>query len=408
MKINASKELKSRLMNAALNGSIVAKGILEQLASAAEVSDIIKGSANFFSTKRKKTTGETFTKVKVVFTVCNKDVTNENFPDHNNPQAPWFSENRTEMDPATFVKCFRFLPEYSDQDVAYFANAICVDSRVTVKLYDKMSDFIDAYSGENYATVAQYGDSTLHNSCMRYENTTRNAADFYVNFAGAKILIATDAAHNVLGRAVVWEKPLTESTDNPLTVSVVDRVYYTHSFVMKMIHAYAESIGINLRKEYNDYSHPTDFIVMNPVEGLEVAKGSCTRLGLRVKVPASRWHKHGAAYMDTFQYVQVTQDGSVELCNHSTSRAVAQCQDTDAYATRTRRFCPNCGKLHNGCEELCDECYNKFTEDTLLGRMMVGKTVKYKNRMYPATLFKAGRPVPNLTLYLQLEKLYEA
>ena len=135
--------------------------------------------------KRKKTAADGHTKIKVVFTACSKDLSHENFPDKGNPQAPWFKENRTDMEPATFVKCFTSLPDYPDQDMEYFANCICVDSRVTVKLYSTMQDFIEAYSAENYSTIAQAGDSTLHNSCMRHEETARNAADFYFNFAGA-------------------------------------------------------------------------------------------------------------------------------------------------------------------------------------------------------------------------------
>lgn len=408
MKINVTKELKSRLKNAALNGSVVAKEVLEQINSTRDVSDIIKGSSNFFTTKRRKQTGQEYTKVKIVFTACNKDVTNENFPDRNNPQAPWFAENRTEMEPATFVKCFRFLREYSDEELSYFANAICVNSRVSVKLCEKMSDFIAAYSSANYYTNTQFGESTLHNSCMRYEHTTRNAADFYFNFAGAKILVAFDAAHNILGRAVVWEKALNENANNPLTVSVIDRVYYTHSFVMKMIIAHAEQIGINLRKEHNDSSHPTDYIVMNPIEGMDAVKNDHIRIGLRIKVPASHWHKQGAPYMDTFLYVQVAEDGSVELSNRFTSRAVAHCQETNAYAERKKSVCPNCGELHDDSSRVfCDECYNKITENTLLGRMIVGKTIEYKNCKYPAFLFSKGRPIAPFKLYMQLQKLYQ-
>ena len=43
----------------------------------------------------------------------------------------------------------------------------------------------------------------------------------------------------------------------------------------------------------------------------------------------------------------------------------------------------------------------------LLGKTFLGKAVKYKGKIYPDFLFKRGRPIKNLILYLQIEKLYE-
>lgn len=412
MKVIVSKELKSRLRNAALNGSIVAKDILTEINSNADVSQIIRGGANYFNSKRTRSSGDDhYSRIKVSFTACKKDITNENFPDRGNPEAPWFKENRTDLDPSTFVKCFTRLPEYDDTDMDYFANAICVNSRVTVKLYDRMRNFIDAYNGENYCPSAQAGESTLHNSCMRHETSTRNAADFYYHFAGAKIIIATDASHNVLGRAVIWPKAFIVSENVSVPVSVIDRVYYSHSFVMKMILNHAESIGINLRKKYNDRSHPNDFVVLNPIEGVTGEKGNCIFLKLRIEVPASKWHKTGAPYLDTFQYVRVFESGEkwqLELVNWESSRRVAYCQHTEGYAELVYKFCPSCGKIHHDSNQiLCDECYNKLTVKTFMGRFLIGKTINYKGKTYPACLIRKGRPTPLLALYLNLQKLYK-
>ena len=411
MKLIVSQELKSRLGNAALNGSIIAKDILAEIHRKSDASEIVRGTINYFGTKRKKTAADGHTKIKVVFTACSKDLSHENFPDKGNPQAPWFKENRTDMEPATFVKCFTSLPDYSDQDMEYFANCICVDSRVTVKLYSTMQDFIEAYSEENYSTIAQAGDSTLHNSCMRHEETARNAADFYFSFARAQILIATDAARNILGRAVVWPNARTNSTDTPVTVSVVDRVYYTHSFVHKMILRHAEEIGIALRKRHNDYSHCTDFVVMNPVEGLDADRGDTLALHLSIKVPASKWHKRGVPYLDTFLSIRVarTEDDKLqlELTNWRDSSRIANCQSTSGYAIRERVVCPACGKLHDNPDRgLCAGCYDKMTEQTLLGRIIVGKSVKYQGRTYPADLIHKGKPIPTPVLYQQTAKLF--
>lgn len=90
------------------------------------------------------------------------------------------------MEPSTFIRQFKNLPEYPETDMAYFASAICVDSKVTVRLLEGMQDIYEAYDGDNYSPIADDTASTLHNSCMRYPDKARNAADFYANFAGAK------------------------------------------------------------------------------------------------------------------------------------------------------------------------------------------------------------------------------
>lgn len=410
MKLIISQELKSRLLNASLNGSVIARDILAEINRKADASEIVRGTTNYFSTKRKRSAADGFTKIKVVFTACNKDLSNDNFPDKGNPQAPWFKENRIDMEPSTFIDCFVSLPDYPDLDKEYFANAICVDSRITVKLYDSMKDFIEAYNGENYSTIAQWGESTLHNSCMRHEETTRNAADFYYNFAGAKILIATDGGHNILGRAVVWQNARTHSTATPVTVSFVDRVFYTHTFVHKMILSYAERIGINLRKRYNDYSHCVEFVVMNPAEGIDGQRGETLNLHLSIKVPASKWHKRGVPYMDTFLSLRIIRTDDrlqLELTNWRDSNRIANCQSTSGYALRERAVCPACGKIHEHTAQVfCKNCFAKMTEMTVLGRIIVGKTVKYKGMTFPATLISKGRPTPSLSLYLQTTKLF--
>lgn len=88
MKVNASSELKSRLAHAAENGSVIARDILAELKKNVDVTEIVRGFCNHFSTKRKRTSCDGFQKIRIVFTACNKDLSNGNFPDRNNPQAP--------------------------------------------------------------------------------------------------------------------------------------------------------------------------------------------------------------------------------------------------------------------------------------------------------------------------------
>ena len=95
-----------------------------------------------------------------------------------------------------------------------------------------MNDFMEAYLESNYSPIADSGESTLHVSCMRYEDKARNAADFYANFAGAKILVARDDSNNILGRAIVWENVSLQRTDGfQGTLSLLDRIYFSHAFV---------------------------------------------------------------------------------------------------------------------------------------------------------------------------------
>ena len=87
MKLNVSNELKSRLTHAAENGSVIAKDILSEVKKNVPVEEVIRGSYNFFSTKRKRTEAGTFKKIRIVFTACNKDLGHPNFPDRNNHNA---------------------------------------------------------------------------------------------------------------------------------------------------------------------------------------------------------------------------------------------------------------------------------------------------------------------------------
>lgn len=407
MKVNVSNEMKSRLTHAAANGSVIAGDILMELRKNCDVSEIIRGSYNCFSTKRKRTSCSSYQKVRIVFTACNKDLRNENFPDKGNPNAPWFPGNRTDLEPSTFAGLFKNLPEYSSEDIRYFASAISLDSKVSIKVCSSMNDFIGAYDETNYSMTADTDQSTLHNSCMRYEGRARNAADFYTNFAGAKIMVAKDNRNNIVGRAVVWEGLWWEKTDGRTAgISLMDRIYVSHTFVADLMRQEAKNCGITLRKAHNDFAHPTECVVMNPVEGVSVGDELSFRLSL--DVPACRWHKKGVPYMDTFLYVCLD-GGQLVLRNHSTSSVIAGCQHTDGCAGRSRQVCPRCNKLHlSGDRKFCGECYPQMYTETAFGTVLNGPAVRYRGANYPSQLFRKGKPIPEFSRYLQIERLYNA
>ena len=408
MKTIVSDELKSRLSHAAENGSVIASAIVAELKSGKDVTEVIRGSANYFSTKRKKTTYDNYMSVKIVFTACTKDITNKNFPDRLNPQAPWFPENRTDIEPSTFIGYFKNIPEYTSKDLDFFMSAICLDSRVSIKIYDKMHHFIEAYKGENYSPIVQYGETTLHSSCMRNDEMARNAADFYYNFAGAKVIVAKDSANNILGRAIVWPNVIWVKDGEERVLSVIDRVYFTHTFVLQTIYDYAKSIGITLRKKVNDYEHTRSFIALNPIEKYGITTDMVLEeLHLKIKVPASKWHKQGAPYLDTFSEIHIVEDFLIELTNYGSEDKIGSCRGTYGTAIRNKYLCPLCGKIHtNDSAPLCKPCHKDIYVDTAFGLAMEGKAVKYDGDFYPSIFFNKNQPKPNFSLYLKLERLF--
>lgn len=408
MRINISPEMKSRLQNAATNGSVVAQDILSELGRNCAASEIIRGNYNYFTTKRIKSSFSSYHRLRIVFTACGKNLGHENFPDKGNPSAPWFQENRADLEPTTFVGLFRNLREYTSEELHYFKSAITVDSKVSVKIYSDMKDFFDAYSECNYTLITDSGESTLHNSCMRSEDKARNAADFYSNFAGVKILVAKDKDSNILGRAIIWEGLIwRRDIDNDvidIEVSLLDRLYASHSFIIEMMKDAARKEGIVFRKQYNDFSHAREVVALNPV--VELDAGDETLADLCLEVPVCKWHKKGVPYLDIMHLVALN-NGMLELRNHYTSHIIADCQSTSGYASRHKYVCPRCNAIHDSSmERFCSRCLPDVYTETIFGRVLNGHAVDYKGGRYPSFLFKRGKPLPELSRYMQIEKLF--
>ena len=81
MKISISPEMKSRLQNAAANGSVVAEDILVELGKNRDASETIRGTYNYFTTKRIGANHDSYHKIRIMFTACAKNLEHENFPD---------------------------------------------------------------------------------------------------------------------------------------------------------------------------------------------------------------------------------------------------------------------------------------------------------------------------------------
>lgn len=405
MKISISPEMKSRLQNAAANGSVVAEDILSELGKNRDASETIRGTYNYFTTKRIKANHDSYHKIRIMFTACAKNLEHENFPDKGNPSAPWFKENRTDIDPSTFVGLFKNLPEYDSEEIKYFISAITLDSRVTIKIYSGMKDFYEAYCEDNYTIITDNDVSTLHSSCMRTEDKARNAADFYRNFAGAKILVAKDKDSNILGRAIIWERlKWYRNGEVEEDVTLMDRIYTSHTFVIDMMKEAAQKARIIFRKQYNDFSHKREVVALNPIAELE--EDDETTANLVLEVPVCQWHKRGVPYLDTFSHLAMNGE-YLELSNYYTGTQIADCQSTSGYATRSAYVCPRCNRVHEDSHnKFCEWCVDEIYTLTIFGKTLTGHPIKYKGELYPSTLFKRGKPIPQLKRYLQIERLF--
>lgn len=422
MKAKVSSDLLGRIKCAKENGSIIATELLEAIKASRDMSEETDKTVNYFDSKRIVNNYDARKAIRVVVTCCRKDVTNPRFPDYGNPQAPYFPENRDSVSLKDFACYFKNIREkdaagaYTDADWQYFDGAARIGQKVTLRIGTTMSDFIKAYDSSNYIGLCQSDQSTLHGSCMRYEEQSRNAADFYNNFAGAKILIAEAADGSVCGRALVWED--IEVLGAKEHISYLDRVYTAFdSFILPMMYSFAKEHGITMRKKYNDYSHKTQWLFMSDCElhyadnpeqtFLTYSAGDTADLTIAKKVPSIKLHKQGAPYVDTLSYLYY-KDGEFHLANSNGAggigRVVATLTSTYGYGEYARYICPSCGKTH-GNRGFCGDCADGRFKDTPFGSIMVGKTKQYKKTIVPADLMDGNKPKKFFQAFITLERI---
>lgn len=397
MKATVSNELKKRLEFASKNGSVVATGILNELKKDKKECFGDKCIDYFDSLRAVGSRGE-YKSLFIRITACTKDVNNPNFPDRGNPQAPYFKENRERISLGTFAGLFKNL-NYTNDELIYFDSAMCVPDKVKLSVSDKMEDIERAYLGLNYYPFGD-SESPLHGSCMRSEETARNAADFYANFAGAKILIAEDSQGQILGRAILWENATIDEFTN---IKILDRLYFSFEFIRVLMLNYAKEYGVHLRKWRNSYDTKSDFYALPGFPG--AIKGQC-RFKVKIHVPQMKWHKKGAPYMDTFSYL-CCENGNLVLCNRRTDDCVATLISTSGYGSLEYQLCPKCGRVHNG-GIFCDTCRDKLFSDTAFGSIIIGKMKKYKGKMFPACLFEKGKPNKDFSNWIGVRRICDS
>ena len=220
------------------------------------------------------------------------------------------------------------------------------------------------------------------------------------------ILLEIDMEKDIVKRtfalAEKHRKPVYAVVSNmSIAIERRDFLHAVHCFICNQ-----QEAGILLRRRYNDYTHTTDFTVLNPIEGQEWAVGDNIQVSLTVKVPACRWHKKGVPYLDTFYSLHLT-EGNLELRNTEGDTSIASCRSTEGCANRRKYVCPKCGKIHPFPDmAFCKNCQDMFYISTVFGKVLKGTSVEYKGKKYPSFLFKKGRPVPEFRRYLQIEKLF--
>ena len=363
-----TEDFRIRFANAAKNGSKVCAAILKAIKTPNNVRDSVK--FDYLTTKRiRHGANENFIKKSIVVTVCSKDFSNKENPEHGSPVGMWRPENRRNISLPDLVDAFKSLDsnDFTSDDYQYASSILCADEPIKVAIYSKMQDIERGYLGDNYIEVFS-GDGTLQNSCMRHEGTARVAGDFYANFAGAKIVLATGTVTGkIYGRAILW--PNIEVSG--VSGSFLDRTYYAHDAVMHMIRSYAKEHGVRFRKYRNTYTDKNSFVDMTTGERYD-------NVIVSVRVPANKWHKEGSPYMDTFSYLFYN-DGQFALANfcrlNGSSNHVADLACTGEHANIVRHICPVCGNVHSN-DYICLSCERTYIKMTAVGRVWIGKTNK--------------------------------
>lgn len=401
-KIIYSDSLFNRLTAAKANGSEIAIIILKELKK--KHSEALGNSVNnYFDTKLYKSYG---VPTKLVVTCCNKRDTDAN-PNHGNPQFPYLRENRTELALSSFATLFEAVntaynswnANMQDYEMKLFSECMLIGEKIDFRVGSTLEDFKFAYLADNY--LPAHNENTLHNSCMRDASKTEAAAQFYVLFAGAKILIGQTASGQVVSRALLWDKVVdldADSTDN--IGGFIDRVYVTHSHLYKRMHDEAYRLGYKYRKYRNTFDSQMYF--WNAEQGY--------RVDHRVirYVPATKWHKGGAPYVDTMCYLQYNpDDGKLFLANtcNTDGYEMYNLQSTCGAGSRYHAICPICGAVHDNGAYLCRTCERTELIPNILGGNQFRSTTLLNGVAYPRAMVKRGKLTKIAQLAESLRKI---
>lgn len=227
--------------------------------------------------------------------------------------------------------------EFTNKELEDFVN----DFKSTVDLYGGKFQNFELVTGEdirywyhenNYAE----GSSTLHSSCMRYEEC-QDYLDIYVMNPNVCSLLILKKDDKLIARALVWT--LIDGK------KFMDRIYYVNDSDVNLYREYAKANGI-YAKYYNGssaYSDVYDF------------EGNKKNIQLIVQVKSSHYYSY--PYMDTLKYYD-PYSGKLSIYNDSgsytledTEGGYSHCDMCDGTGTVECSDCSGRGKID--CED-CD------------------------------------------------------
>src|SRR5574344_384945 len=339
---------------AAENKSVIAQFIKEKLDSKAQSE--LKNNINYIDVKKVGRDDG----YDICFTGCKKDLESSLFPDHT-PDAMWRYENREDLRIETLPSMWkdysisRKEDKITDLDVQYF-NDILPLPKLHISIGNTFNDFYKAYFVGNYSSF--HVDSSLHNSCMRNDVKASKAADFYSNFANAKILTVQDDMGYIYARSIVWENVIL----NRKSYTLMDRVYYVSRGVLTMIYKFAEEQGW-ARKTINSFDSKKKISIFNGTKWEEHDYVATYKIN-----NYSQDFKSGCPYLDTFSYLKYDyKNNKLFLSNipedDEDTSVLATCTSTGGFADfkEKLRICPVCGgKLESG-DKFCSKCMSKLT-----------------------------------------------
>lgn len=164
------------------------------------------------------------------------------------------------------------------------------------------TEFRKYYRESNYASRDNVPSGSLWGSCMRHESTNE-CIEFY-EAAGAELLIMKDEYGKILSRAVLWPSvriiPHTtrdrSREKEPEVGMFLDRVYYTHDWIVHSYIKLAKQKGWYYKQEQN-YSSQRKIVT---------PKGTRKPANVQVMLPdAMKPYMYKMPYMDTFEWVDI-------------------------------------------------------------------------------------------------------
>ena len=346
--------VKELLENAAYNKSVIAELILKELENENDMAS--KKIMNYFDVA----IIEEGTTKYYQFTACQKDVTNDKFPDKDVPDVMWIPKYRENINMTLFIAKFQSVRDFRAQneelcekEIEYLQN-ILILPKLKVNINSNHNSFVKAYNESYYYYFRN--DNSLHNSCMRYAEKAKACAQFYSYFAKCNILTVTDLNEKeVFGRAIVWNNVNFKNLKEQRTL--LDRVYYCNTGILKLVYKYASENDF-IRKETNSYNSKEDFMYFNKTTNNWVKFHDLCEYEISLQDLSK--YKFGSPYLDTLTYGYINDKYNFVLKNKQYDKCLGVFTSTSG-ATTISQICPICGSPISEYEpKICDNCKPKF------------------------------------------------